>query len=114
MKESTDLELEAWIVEAGGNVVEKKTAHGRATLTPLEKLIYCLWVADYGMRNAGDLVAAFDLYPQFQGEAASLALELGVPRTHAAFAMPARGIERRYFSLLSGIVDEIGSMLGER
>lgn len=35
-------------------------------LTPLDELIYCLWVTGYGMRNAGDLDAARDLYKPFQ------------------------------------------------
>jgi hypothetical protein len=112
MKNSTALELETWIVEVGGDVVEKEAAHGRAALTPIEKLIYCLWVADYGMRNAGDLVTASDVYSQFQEEAASLALELGMPRTHAAFALPTTDLEERYFDLLSGVVDEIDTKRG--
>jgi hypothetical protein len=93
MIELTDLELESWIVEVGGDVVEKEAAHGRAALTPLEKLIFCVWVADYGMRNAGDLVTAADVYAQFQEEAVAVALELGMPRTHAAFALPTTDLE---------------------
>jgi hypothetical protein len=109
----TDLELETWIVEAGADVIEKQAAHGRVTLTPLEKLIYCVWVADYGMRNAGDLIAASDVYAEFQEEAASLALELGMPFTRAAFALPTTDLEGRYFDLLSGIVDELDTQEGE-
>jgi hypothetical protein len=112
MKKSTDFELETWTVEVGGDVIEKKGAHGRAAPTPLEKLIYCVWVADYGMRNAGDLVTASDVYSQFQEEAASLALELGMPCTHAAFALPTADLEERYFDLLSGVVDEIDAKRG--
>jgi hypothetical protein len=112
MKNSTDLELETWIVEAGGDVIEKQAAHGRSALTPLEKLIYCVWVADYGMRNAGDLDTASEVYPQFQEEAASLALELGMPRTHATFALAKTDLESRYFDLLSEVVDEIDSKRG--
>ena len=47
-------------------------------LSPVERLVYCLWVADYGMRNAGDLDTARDLYPDFQREAVELARELGM------------------------------------
>jgi hypothetical protein len=107
MKEPTDLELETWIVDVGGDVVEKVSERGRAALAPLEKLIYCVWVADYSMRNAGDLVAASDLYSQFQEEAAALALELVLPRTYAAFALSKTDLEARYFDLLSGMVHEI-------
>lgn len=107
MKRSTDLEFETWIVEVGGDVVEKAAAHGRMALTPLERLIYCVWVADYGMRNAGDLGTASDVYSQFQEEGATLALDLGMPRTHAAFALPTADLQERYFDLLSAVVDEI-------
>jgi hypothetical protein len=110
MKKPTDPELATWVVEVGGDVIEKESREGQAALTPLERLIYCVWVADYGMRNAGDLVTASDLYSQFQEEAASLAIELGLPRTHAAFTQPAPDLERRYFDLLGGVVEEIENM----
>ncbi len=107
MKYWTDLELETWIVEVGGEVIEKEAARGRAALTPLERLIYCVWVADYSMRNAGDLVTASDVYGRFQEEAGSLAIELGMSRTHTAFTLPTKELEKQYFDLLSGILDEI-------
>ncbi len=61
----TERELETWIIDVGADVIAKRSAIGREALTPLEKLIYCVWVADYGMRNAGDLVVAADIYPEF-------------------------------------------------
>ena len=99
--------METWIVEVGGAIAEKKAARGNAALTPLERLIYCVWVADYGMRNAGDLVTASDVYDRFQEDAGSLARGLAMPRTHAAFTLPPEDLERCYFELLSGVVDEI-------
>lgn len=103
----TDLELETWIVEAGGDVIEKASARGQEALTPLETLIYCLWVADYGMRNAGDLEAAADVHAGFQEEAARLAADLGLPLTRAALELPAADLEQRYFDLLAAIVGEL-------
>ncbi|WP_139354080.1 hypothetical protein [Sinorhizobium sp. A49] len=58
---------ETWLVEAGCIVVETKALVGYAPLSPLERLIYCVWVADYGMRNAGDLKAAADVHPPVSG-----------------------------------------------
>jgi|SRR5882672_1455334 len=107
MDRSSDFDLETWIVQVGGDIVEKKALLGSEALTQLERLVYCLWVADYGMRNAGDLATASDLYPRFQEEGASLARELGLAQTHAAFAEPAVDLERSYFDLLGGIVDEL-------
>lgn len=103
----TDRELEHWIIETGDEVIQKEATQGTGALTPLERLIYCLWVADYGMRNAGDLMTAADVYAEFQEEAATLAGELGLARTHHAFAMPTEDLEEQYFDLLCGVVEEI-------
>jgi hypothetical protein len=48
-------------LEEGNKVICKKTHVGLENLTPWERLVYCLWVADYGMRNAGDLNAALEM-----------------------------------------------------
>lgn len=98
---------ETWIVDAGDAVIQKIGREGRAGLSSAERLIYCLWVADYGMRNAGDLRAARDVYADFQTEAAHLADELRLPATRAAFALPTVELERRYFALLHGICEEV-------
>ncbi|MDJ0945600.1 MAG: hypothetical protein QNJ30_19200 [Kiloniellales bacterium] len=98
---------ETWILDAGDEVIQKRAAQGPAALQPLERLIYCLWVADYGMRNAGDLSAAGDLYPDFQAEAAELAGDLKLPTTHAAFALPPAELEQRYLQLFDAICEEI-------
>ena len=105
----TELELETWIVEVGGDVVEQQSVRGREAMTPIEKLIYCVWVADYGMRNAGDLETAADVYAPFQGEAAALAADLGLARTRAAFELPTSDLEQQYFDLLSAVVGEISA-----
>jgi len=102
-----EFELETWVIEVGGDVIEKEASQGRAALTSREKLIHCLWVADYGMRNAGDLETAADLYANFQTEAAKLAGELGLNQTLDAFNLPANALQERNFDLLGGIVAEI-------
>ena len=109
MGNRNDFELETWIVQVGGEVIERKTAHGAAAISSLEKLIYCLWVADYGMRNGGSLETAADVYTPFQNEGASLAFELELPRTLAAFSLPTAELESRYFELLGEVVGEIDS-----
>jgi hypothetical protein len=79
---------ETWIIDAGDAVIQKKATSGIEALSPSEHLIYCLWVADYGMRNAGDLVTAADLYPSFQTEAVRLANRLHLPFTQESFSLP--------------------------
>ena len=98
---------ETWIIEAGDAVIAKRTALGNSALSPLERLIYCVWVADYGMRNAGDLETACDLYPDFQREAAHLAGELGLGFTHGTFSLPTVAIQAEYFERFDRICDEI-------
>ncbi len=98
---------ETWIIEVGDAVIQKKAGEGVGSLSPVERLIYCLWVADYGMRNAGDLLTAHDLYADFQTEAVLLAKDLGLQATHEAFALPAADLQREYFQRFDKICDEI-------
>src|SRR5438093_10903770 len=83
-------ENETWVIEVGDAVIRKEAQSGAANLLPWEKLVYCLWVADYGMRNAGDLDTAADVHPQFQSEGIRLAAELSLPVTPVATAQSAR------------------------
>ena len=98
---------ESWIIDAGGKVIEKKARSGADTLSQIERLIYCLWIADYGMCNAGDLETAHDLYADFQQEAARLARELGLQRTLEAFSLQTAKLEQEYFDRFEEICDEI-------
>jgi hypothetical protein len=102
-----ELDNETWILERGDSVIKRMASDGVAVLKPLEKLIYCLWVADYGMRNAGDLDTASDLYERFQDEAISLAQELRLHMTQAAFCLPRSDLEQQYFQLFDGCCNEI-------
>src|SRR5258706_15439699 len=105
---------ERWIIDAGDTVVQRRIAHGMARLKPLDRLIYCLWIADYGMRNAGDLAAACDLYASFQDEASQLSKELVLTVTQSSFALPRAKLEHQYFQLFDAICDEIrGAQLAD-
>src|SRR5215470_9166888 len=98
---------ETWIIEAGDAVVEKEAHSGSGSLGPWERLVYCLWVADYGMRNAGDLNAAQDVHADFQSEGQQMAQELSLPLTHEAFSLPRSALEREYFIRFDRMCDEI-------
>jgi len=102
-----DLENETWIVERGGQVVEKMADAARSPLTDVERLIYCLWVADYGMRNAGDLETAEEVYPKFHAEGATLARSLGLPKALGLFSLVTSEFENGYFELLTDVSLEI-------
>lgn len=96
---------ETWVVEIGDAVITKRA--GGVRLSPVERLAYCLWVADYGMRNAGDLDAARDSYHDFQREATKLARELGLPFTRQSFGLPAEVLPAEYFDRFDRICVEI-------
>jgi hypothetical protein len=98
---------ETWIVERGALVIKKKTDTGVTSLCVWERLVYCLWVADYMMRNAGDFANATDLYPDFQTDAKHFAHELGLPITCEAFSLSKRKLRREYFDRFEAICNEI-------
>lgn len=98
---------ETWIIDAGDAVIQKKATSGIEALSPSEHLIYCLWVADYGMRNAGDLVTAADLYPSFQTEAVRLANRLHLPFTQETFSLPAQSLQQQFFDRFDRICSEV-------
>lgn len=98
---------ETWLINAGGEIILKEARDGIGSLSALEKLIYCLWVADYGMRNAGDLDTAQDVYANFQTEAAQLAQDLNLSSTYSAFALPKGVLEQEYFEHFEDMCDEI-------
>jgi hypothetical protein len=100
-------ENETWVIEVGDVVIRKRAEHGVARLSQVDRLIYCLWVADYGMRNAGDLTTATDLYAQFQEEGLLLASALRLANARAAFEMPIAILEKQYFERFDAICDEI-------
>jgi hypothetical protein len=98
---------ETWIIDAGDAVIQKKAQEGIGNLTPLERLIYCVWVADYGMRNAGDLDTARDLHADFQTEAARLANDLLLKATRDAFELSTEDLSRQYFERFDDICHEL-------
>ncbi len=103
---SAPTDNETWIIETGDAVIQKKASTGIESLSAVERLIYCLWVADYGMRNAGDLDTALDVYSDFQTEGARLALEFGLQTTQRAFALPAAHLQRSFLASFEEMCDE--------
>lgn len=98
---------ETWLIEIGHDVIEKKANVGSSSLLPWERLVYCLWVADYGMRNAGDLDTAQDMHGAFQDEGRTLAAALSLPLTHAAFGLSKSDLQDQYFDLFDGVCVEL-------
>ena len=105
-------ENESWIIDKGDEIIQKKAAQGFDALSEWEKLVYCLWVADYGMRNAGDLAAASNVYAQYKIEALHMAQFLQLPFTSKAFALDEANLEKEYFSLFEDICNELRAAEG--
>jgi hypothetical protein len=105
---------ENWIVERGGDIVQKRAQEGEAALTRWERLVYCLWAADYMMRNAGDFANAVDLYREFQSDAKHLAQALGLRTTCEAFSLSRTELEQQYFERFEAVCDEIQAAAEDR
>src|ERR1700730_13147886 len=100
---------ETWLIEEGHSLIQKKAISGLGTLSAWERLVYCLWVADYGMRNGGDLSPAKDVYHEILAVARLAAEKLSLPLTFAAFSMTESEIEEVYFDRFNSICNEIRS-----
>jgi hypothetical protein len=74
---------------------------------PGRELVYCFWVADYGMRNAGDLDTARDLYENFLSDGKSAAEELKFPMCYRAFSLRQYDLEQKWFDLFDSLCAEI-------
>src|SRR3982751_2291259 len=100
-------ENQTWVVERGGVVVEKKSQVGLAGLSDWERLLYCFWVTDYMMRNAGDFANAEVMYPDFQVDAARFAKSLGLATTYQTFSLSRRKLQREFLGRFESICEEI-------
>jgi hypothetical protein len=54
---------ETWLLDVGDIIVQRKTASGYKHLSAVEQAIYCFWIVDYAVRNAGDLAPIQDMHP---------------------------------------------------
>ena len=104
---TTSFEYETWLIETGDTVIRKRAQSSGANLSSHEKLIYCVWVADYGMRNAGDLETARELYPSFQSEACTLARDLSLQHTLDTFSLSESELCSQYFDRFEGVCNEL-------
>ena len=98
---------ENWILDEGDKIIQKMAGSSFDNLTVWELLVYCLWVADYGMTNAGDLDAASDVYAEFQTTALKCAQSLSLRKSVEAFSMTRSNLEKVYAGLFDAICEEL-------
>jgi hypothetical protein len=103
------MDNETWVIEEGDRVIQKKAGQGFDSLTDWERLVYSLWVADYGMRNAGDLSSASDVLADWQAAGLRAAEVLSLPAARAAFALAPGVLQERYFDLFNAVCGEVRS-----
>lgn len=102
-----DRDNETWLLDATDELMSAKAEIGFAAMTSIQRVIYCLWIADYGMRNAGDLSTAIDLFASFMSDGHVAAEEAGLPLSAHMFSLPIADLEARYLGLFDSIVNEI-------
>ena len=100
------MDNETWLIEEGDRVI-RKAVLGFDQLTSWERLVYAVWVADYGMRNAGSLEAATDVCADFQRIALQASEALSLTKTRKAFSMTLVALEKNYFDEFEAICEEI-------
>jgi len=88
-------------------VIEKKAKSGLESLNSWERIVYCLYITDYMMRNAGDFANATVMYPKFQTDGKRFAKALSLPATCEAFSLSERKLQREYFDRFESICDEL-------
>ena len=101
------MDNETWLIEDGDKIIKKKVRFGVDHFTDWEWLVYSLWVADYGMRNAGDLETARDLFADFQAVAIEAAKKMSLPVASSAFSLEPDELETQYFDLFEAVCTEI-------
>ena len=104
-------EWENWLIETGDDIIHKKAATGWQNLNDAEKLTYCLWVLDYGMRNAGDVQTAEEVFPQFQSEGEISAQRLGLADVANLFGDVQNLSQQTYFDDFDQICSSVSGAL---
>ena len=106
-------ENENWLIDTGHIILEKKAAIGYDALSPIEHLIRCWWIADYGMRNGGDLETALDVDSKFLSQGLRQASNLALPLTKGAFEGGKDGLELTFFDRFEEVCRELREAYGK-
>ncbi|MBD3673143.1 MAG: hypothetical protein HUJ26_06410 [Planctomycetaceae bacterium] len=107
MQSPTDDDNETWIIEFGDEIIQKKSQNGFESLNDYEQLVFLVWIADFSIRNAGDLVSGKDIRPGFKQEILSLARKLSYSVMIQAFDQPDEDLIENYYNLFDSICDEL-------
>jgi|GEM_PF-1319400 len=98
---------QSWLHESGYNLSQKKDEDGFANLNPWDRLIYCLWIADFGIRKEGSLSAAMNMYEDFQTEGKRAAQELSLRHCHKSFSLAPEEFGECFLENINTLCDEV-------
>lgn len=98
---------ETWLINHGDVVIQRKASEGIGALTSGDLLVYCLWVLDYSMRNAGDLGVAADVYTEYRNQGLKAATALGLPLSTELFSGTEADIQCKYFDVFEEVCTEL-------
>lgn len=102
---STD--FESWLLDAADAVPHREVQVGLSALSDWERALYCMWVADYSMRHAGDLGSAYDLASDFKSAGAHAARTLGFRAMSSLFGLDDAEFERQYLASFDAVCQEL-------
>ncbi|MCE9635570.1 MAG: hypothetical protein K8T90_07690 [Planctomycetes bacterium] len=100
-------DYESWLIDAAEPVLRRAVEVGALALTDWERALYCLWVADYSMRNAGDLGSAYDLASDFKTAGLAAARTTDLRAMTSLFALDDAEFERRYAGSFDDVCREL-------
>ncbi|MFT5823748.1 MAG: hypothetical protein ACI8ZM_005011, partial [Crocinitomix sp.] len=101
------IDNETWIIDYGDEVIIKKSSIGVDKLSSKDRLVYCLWVADYSMRNAGDLESAYAMHPKCLEEGLGLAKVMDLKKSIELFQKDKVEFEKHFFNLFNNVCNEL-------
>jgi hypothetical protein len=101
------IDYESWLIDEGDAVIHRKASVGLAQLSTWERAVYYLWVADYSVRNAGDLQAAHGLEAEFKSAGLQAARALRLPAMSALFSYDDGEFVRRYDETFDRVCAEL-------
>ena len=107
------MDNETWIIEIGNQILERKASSEVIVLSDIELLTYYFWVADYGMRNAGDLEVSYDLERSFHSDGLRIAESLQLSTIINLFSKKQKEFEELYFTIFDNICKELRTVFEE-
>ena len=100
-------ENETWILTRADEVIGKEASSGTAGLSDWEKLVLCLWAADYGVRNGESMTTAEEVHPGLMKEGLLLANRLELRLAVSAYSLEPEVFVDEYYDRFEDLCSEL-------